>query len=114
MDQFVVIRHIGEGSFGKALLVKSKKDSKRYVIKQIGISRVCLLILITQIIVTTLSFSFIMKQMTQKEKDEARKEVSVLAQMNHPNIVTYKDSFEEKGWYCVVDVRKHCVHTGAN
>ena len=35
--------------------------------------------------------------MTQKEKDEARKEVNVLSKMNHPNIVTYQDSFEEKG-----------------
>ena len=35
-----MIRHIGEGSFGKALLVKSKRDGKRYVIKQIGISKV--------------------------------------------------------------------------
>ena len=38
-----MIRHIGEGSFGKALLVKSKRDGKRYVIKQIGISKVCCL-----------------------------------------------------------------------
>ena len=37
--------------------------------------------------------------MSQKEKDEARKEVSVLAKMNHPNIVSYQDSFEEKGLF---------------
>ncbi|XP_063691739.1 serine/threonine-protein kinase Nek1-like isoform X2 [Bolinopsis microptera] len=79
MDQYTVIRHIGEGSFGKALLVKSKRDGKKYVIKQIGISK-----------------------MTQKEKDEARKEVSVLAKMNHPNIVSYQDSFEEKGSLSIV------------
>ncbi|KAL5262001.1 hypothetical protein ACHWQZ_G007643 [Mnemiopsis leidyi] len=79
MDQYSVIRHIGEGSFGKALLVKSKRDGKRYVIKQIGISK-----------------------MSQKEKDEARKEVSVLAKMNHPNIVSYQDSFEEKGSLSIV------------
>ena len=43
-------------------------------------------------------------QMTQKEKDEARKEVSVLAKMNHPNIVSYQDSFEEKGqfWFNIL------------
>lgn len=35
--------------------------------------------------------------MQQKEKDEARKEVAVLSKMNHPNIVSYKTSFEEKG-----------------
>ena len=32
--------------------------------------------------------------MTTKEKEEARKEVAVLAQMKHPNIVSYVDSFE--------------------
>ena len=37
--------------------------------------------------------------MSQKEKDEARKDVSVLAKMNHPNIVSYQDSFEEKGLF---------------
>ena len=36
----MVVKHIGEGSFGKALLVKCKRDGKQYVIKQIGISRV--------------------------------------------------------------------------
>jgi NIMA (never in mitosis gene a)-related kinase len=33
-------------------------------------------------------------RMPTKERDEARKEVSVLAQMKHPNIVSYIDSFE--------------------
>ena len=42
--------------------------------------------------------------MTQKEKDEARKEVSVLAKMNHPNIVSYQDSFEEKGLFRMIQV----------
>lgn len=32
-----------------------------------------------------------------REKEEARKEVAVLAQMKHPNIVSYVDSFEELG-----------------
>lgn len=32
--------------------------------------------------------------MPLKEREEARKEVSVLAQMKHPNIVSYIDSFE--------------------
>ena len=35
--------------------------------------------------------------MGKKERDEARKEVSVLAQMQHPNIVSYKESFEGDG-----------------
>lgn len=35
------VKKIGEGSFGKALLVKKKNDGKQYVIKEISISKVC-------------------------------------------------------------------------
>ena len=35
-------------------------------------------------------------QMSRKEREEARKEVSVLGQMKHPNIVAYRESFEGK------------------
>lgn len=40
MDRYVRVKKIGEGSFGKALLVKKKADGKQYVIKEIGISKV--------------------------------------------------------------------------
>ncbi len=40
MDAYVRIRKIGEGSFGKALLVKRKADGKQYVVKEINISKV--------------------------------------------------------------------------
>uniref|UniRef100_A0A8C7CYI9 non-specific serine/threonine protein kinase n=1 Tax=Oncorhynchus kisutch TaxID=8019 RepID=A0A8C7CYI9_ONCKI len=39
MDNYEKVRKIGEGSFGKAILVKSRDDGKQYVIKEIGISR---------------------------------------------------------------------------
>ncbi|KAG9328306.1 hypothetical protein JZ751_015038, partial [Albula glossodonta] len=39
MDKYERVNKIGEGSFGKAILVKSKEDGKQYVIKEIGISR---------------------------------------------------------------------------
>ncbi|XP_064636362.1 serine/threonine-protein kinase Nek1-like isoform X3 [Lineus longissimus] len=74
MDRYQKIKKIGEGSFGKAFLVKSKRDGQQYVIKEINIVR-----------------------MSKKERDEARKEVALLAQMKHPNIVTYRESFEETG-----------------
>lgn len=35
-----------------------------------------------------------MSRMGAKEREEARKEVAVLAQLQHPNIVSYKESFE--------------------
>ena len=40
MDKYVKIKQIGEGSFGKAILMKRKDDGKMCVIKEIGISRV--------------------------------------------------------------------------
>ena len=39
MDRYVRIKKIGEGSFGRALLVRKKQDGKQYVIKEISISK---------------------------------------------------------------------------
>ncbi|ERE92375.1 serine/threonine-protein kinase Nek1-like protein [Cricetulus griseus] len=81
MDKYVRLQKIGEGSFGKAVLVKSIEDSMHYVIKEINISR-----------------------MSGRERQESRSEVAVLANMKHPNIVQYKESFEENGsLYIVMD-----------
>ncbi|KAL1772938.1 serine serine/threonine-protein kinase Nek1 [Sigmodon hispidus] len=81
MEKYVRLQKIGEGSFGKAVLVKSTEDSRHYVIKEINISR-----------------------MSSKERQESRREVAVLANMKHPNIVQYKESFEENGsLYIVMD-----------
>ncbi|XP_034565573.1 serine/threonine-protein kinase Nek1 [Notolabrus celidotus] len=83
MDKYEKVKKIGEGSFGRAVLVKSKEDGHQYVIKEIGISG-----------------------MSSKERQESRKEVAVLANMSHPNIVQYKESFEEGG--CLYIVMDYC------
>nr|XP_019587015.1 PREDICTED: serine/threonine-protein kinase Nek1 isoform X3 [Rhinolophus sinicus] len=81
MEKYVRLQKIGEGSFGKAILVKSTEDGKQYVIKEINISK-----------------------MSNKEREESRREVAVLANMKHPNIVQYRESFEENGsLYIVMD-----------
>lgn len=81
MEKYVRLQKIGEGSFGKAVLVKSTEDGRHYVIKEINIS-----------------------SMSDKERQESRREVAVLANMKHPNIVQYKESFEENGsLYIVMD-----------
>lgn len=42
--------------------------------------------------------------MSSKEREESRREVAVLANMKHPNIVQYRESFEENGsLYIVMD-----------
>lgn len=40
MEKYARLQKIGEGSFGKAILVKSTEDDRQYVIKEINISRV--------------------------------------------------------------------------
>ncbi|KAM4052706.1 serine/threonine-protein kinase Nek1-like [Anomaloglossus baeobatrachus] len=66
MNKYVRVRKIGEGSFGKAILVKAKED----------------------------------------ERAGSRREVAVLANMKHPNIVQYIESFEESG--CLYIVMDYC------
>ena len=41
MEKYTQIKRIGEGSFGKALLVKEKESGKYFVIKEINIQKVC-------------------------------------------------------------------------
>jgi len=40
MDKYTQVKRIGEGSFGKALLVKAKDSGKYFVIKEINIQKV--------------------------------------------------------------------------
>ncbi|KAG1670063.1 Serine/threonine-protein kinase Nek1 [Nymphon striatum] len=81
MDKYKRVKVIGQGSFGRALLVRSVNNNGLLVMKEVNIAR-----------------------MTVKECDEARKEVEVLSQMHHPNIVCYRESFEAAGYlYIVMD-----------
>ncbi|XP_012578627.1 PREDICTED: serine/threonine-protein kinase Nek5 [Condylura cristata] len=72
MDQYDVIKAIGEGAFGKAYLAKGKSDGQHCVIKEINFAK-----------------------MPIQEKEASRKEVTLLAKMKHPNIVTFFNSFQE-------------------
>ncbi|XP_075193417.1 serine/threonine-protein kinase Nek5-like isoform X2 [Anomaloglossus baeobatrachus] len=72
MNNYEIIRMIGEGAFGKAFLAKGKKDKIQCVIKEVNLSK-----------------------MARKEKAASHKEVTLLAKMNHPNIVRFFTSIEE-------------------
>ncbi|GAB1597748.1 serine/threonine-protein kinase Nek1-like isoform X3 [Argonauta hians] len=79
MNKYVKIRQIGHGSFGKVFLVRHKQSFSNYVIKEIVISG-----------------------MSPSERDDARKEVAMLATLKHKNIVSYIESFEESGRLYIV------------
>ncbi|CAF0762106.1 unnamed protein product [Adineta ricciae] len=72
MEKYNRQKLIGTGAFGQAWLVQSKTDGNQLVMKEIKIAK-----------------------MTNKERDDARKEVDVLAKMKHPYIVSYTESFED-------------------
>lgn len=72
MNNYEIIRMIGEGAFGKAFLAKGKKDNVQCVIKEVNLSK-----------------------MARKEKEASHKEVTLLSKMNHPNIVKFFTSIED-------------------
>lgn len=69
-SNFKKLKCIGEGSFGKAWLVQEISSKNKYVLKEIELSK-----------------------LNEKQKNEAKKEVTVLAKMDHVNIVKYIDNF---------------------
>lgn len=71
MDKYEKVRVLGKGSFGSAILIKRKDDNALFVVKEIP-----------------------MGKMTKKEREDARKECTVLQQLHHPNIVRYIEQFE--------------------
>ena len=72
MNNYKILKTLGEGGYGKALLAKRKADSSLFVIKAIKLSN-----------------------LSDQEKRDAINEVSVLSSLRHPNIVEYIDSFTE-------------------
>ncbi|XP_067301236.1 serine/threonine-protein kinase Nek5 isoform X2 [Pseudorasbora parva] len=75
MDHYEVIRRVGQGAFGSALLVKHRHggDALLYVIKEINL-----------------------RQLSARDKDASRKEVTLLSKMKHPNIVKFYKSFYDR------------------
>lgn len=70
---FQIIKKLGEGSFSKVFLVKRLKDKKVYAMKTIK-----------------------MKNISEKNRENSLNEIRILAGIQHPWIIGYKDSFVEK------------------
>ncbi|KAG9491871.1 hypothetical protein GDO78_000395 [Eleutherodactylus coqui] len=79
MNNYEILQLIGAGTFGKAFLAKRKKDNIQCVIKEMNLSLA-----------------------DRKQKAESRKEVTLLAKMNHPNIVKFFTSMEENSHLYIV------------
>ncbi|XP_055558481.1 serine/threonine-protein kinase Nek3 isoform X8 [Falco biarmicus] len=78
MEEYKVLKILGEGSFGRALLVHHRISDQKYAMKEIRLP------------------------MSSSDVENSRKEAVLLAKMKHPNIVAYKESFEAGGHLYIV------------
>uniref|UniRef100_A0A8D0GQ73 non-specific serine/threonine protein kinase n=1 Tax=Sphenodon punctatus TaxID=8508 RepID=A0A8D0GQ73_SPHPU len=78
MEGYIVLKELGEGSFGRVLLVHDKGSSQKYAMKEIRLPK------------------------STSDVQNSRKEAIMLAKMEHPNIVAYKESFEADGHLYIV------------
>ncbi|CAH7239597.1 Nek4 [Phodopus roborovskii] len=68
---YCYVRAVGRGSYGEVTLVKHRRDGKQYVIKKLNL-----------------------RNASSRERRAAEQEAQLLSQLRHPNIVTYKESWE--------------------
>ena len=79
-EEYSKVKLLGEGSFGKAFLVRRVKDGNQCVMKMIDIHR-----------------------MSEKEKREVVQEAKLLEALSHPNIVQFIEVFKtKKGKLCII------------
>ena len=79
MEAYSIGRLLGQGAFGKALLVSRKSDGAELAMKQMAYSA-----------------------MSAAEQKASLHEVSLLSRLKHPNIIGYHDAFLEDGQLCIV------------
>ena len=70
MKDFEIVKVLGKGSFGSVYLVRRKEDKKIYALK-----------------------SVILEKLNKKEQQNSVNEVRILASVNHPNVIGYKEAF---------------------
>eukprot|EP01029_Cantina_marsupialis_P016521 TRINITY_DN3687_c0_g2_i1.p1 TRINITY_DN3687_c0_g2~~TRINITY_DN3687_c0_g2_i1.p1 ORF type:complete len:798 (-),score=175.44 TRINITY_DN3687_c0_g2_i1:284-2677(-) len=72
MHEYAIVRAVGSGAFAHCYLAKRKSDEKLMVLKQFN-------------------------KLESQQKDVLAREVRVLANLHHPNVIKYDECFIEKG-----------------
>ena len=81
LSDFAIIRKLGDGAYSSVFKVKKNDDSEYYALKKVN-----------------------MASLTDKEKENALNEIRILASIDHPNVIGYKDAFidEPSSSLCLV------------
>ena len=75
IQDFAIQKTLGRGSFGSVYLVLRKKDQKIYALKTV-----------------------IFENLNKRDQENSLNEVRILASINHPNVIGYKEAFwDEQG-----------------
>ncbi|XP_008288587.1 serine/threonine-protein kinase Nek3 [Stegastes partitus] len=78
MEKYLLLKVIGEGSFGRAVLVRCKSSQEQYVVKEIQLPK------------------------NQSKLENSRREAILLSRMKHPHIVAFREAFEADDLLCIV------------
>lgn len=79
-----LLTFLGEGSFSEVYQVIRKSDNAVYAMKKVK-----------------------MQKLSSKEKENALNEVRILASINHPNVIGYKEAFFEDSTNCLCIVMEN-------
>lgn len=108
-DPYIRLKQLGQGSFGRVLLVRDSRDGQLYVLKEVRHQRergdwgdsADLRFIRTASLTSPHSHSPLsqvdLQQFGAKGKKEALKEVAFLSQLSHPCIIQYKEFYEKAG-----------------
>lgn len=79
LESFAIGKVIGKGSYGEVYLVKHRKDRKQCVMKKVDLSKA-----------------------SSRERKAAEQEAKLLSQLRHPNIVSYRESFQDESGFLYI------------
>ena len=82
LDDFEILRELGEGAFGRVFKVRSKRNNKIYAMKQLNIKKI--------------------RQENEKAYQLAINEISFLEGLNHPHIIKYYKNFTEGDFLYII------------
>ncbi|XP_029455300.1 serine/threonine-protein kinase Nek4 isoform X2 [Rhinatrema bivittatum] len=74
LADYCFLRAVGKGSYGEVSLARHRTDGKQFVIKKLHLQNA-----------------------SSRERKAAEQEAQLLSQLKHPNIVTYRESWEGEG-----------------